>query len=179
MNLTHEQAREHLRRGFPVLHNGVEIEPTRLANGAYAQNPKNLPDGDQGGAYIATRHQDGHHTRAGLVHVIQSGGGVLHNGSVITDINELPAEATLASGDLARLAAVKQQQDAEAAKIKEAQAATERAIEDARQRAAEARTEAAAGGSQPTQAQQLLAGAPKLGGVPNPEPMPAAGRRKG
>lgn len=44
-------------------------------------------------------HRDGRLTRAGMEHVIRSGGSVLHEGRTLTRVEELPSEAALAAGD--------------------------------------------------------------------------------
>lgn len=80
-----------------------------------------------------TTHRDanGRLTRAGMEHAIKSGGGVLHNGEVITSLSQLPDEVTLARGDAARLEAHLEDLDRQQAALALQRQRAERALHGA------------------------------------------------
>lgn len=88
-------------------------------------------------------HYDEHGrlTRAGAVHVIQSGGSVLVHGKHYNTLDKLPGEAEFAKGSTAA-------QDAARARLKEQQAAAQREL-DALDAPAPKPAKPAAGGQAP------------------------------
>jgi hypothetical protein len=111
MNITRDEAVDHLTRGYPVLINGVYTEPTR-GRGQMIVAPKNVPAADTGTKFAATRHDDGTFTRAGMAAVIQAGGSIMFPGSnePVTDVADLPAEEAIAAGSVKRLEKIREQQ---------------------------------------------------------------------
>ena len=159
--LTRDQAVGHLRRGFPVIANGMLVEPNRLSDGTKAV-PGHFPAGD--GTFVATRHDNGHFTRDGLEQIIRSGGSVSHGGVIIDRLEDLPPDAELAAGDVARLEAIREQQQESIRRLQEEQERVNAELERARAATAKAAAEKAAAPAPAAAATQPME-APKLGTV--------------
>lgn len=143
--ITRKTAEDHLKKGWPVIHEGVQVN-----------RPEDLPPEDAKGEYHATRLPDGNLSRAGMEQVLKEGGTVMHHGKAIDKIDDLPGEADLAAGDAAQEDLLLAGYD-EQIKAIEAKKATIIAGRGARAKAAKAADEAAKTADAKTKADKAAA----------------------
>jgi len=123
MPLSRDDAKKHLKRGWPV-----------IANGAQVSRLQDLPSEDAEAKFEATRHEDGNLNRRGLEQAFKEGGTVMIHGRHIESLDDLPDEASLAEGDKQRLEMVQASLDEQLAQLQSQRARLNQSLEVAEQR---------------------------------------------
>jgi hypothetical protein len=123
MKINRQQAEQHLKEGRPVAFYPEEGPHRTLDPGAVegrrGSRNVNLPGEDEAGQYLLVRDEKGNLTRAGMEHVLRSGGTVLLDGELLESAADLPSEADLAKGDAQRTAQVRQAIDNQIATLQQ------------------------------------------------------------
>lgn len=114
-----------------------------LFQGRELRSSKEFPAEAEGQEFTAMRDASGNLTRAGMEHVIATGGSVMHNGTLLERVDDLPAEEDLAAGDSRRLDAIASSYDEQIATLQGRRAAIDR-----EQQRAEAKATAPAAGQE-------------------------------
>jgi hypothetical protein len=118
--MTRQQAEQALARGEHLAVAGRHVTHKRdLPPRTVA--PDGTPGPDELEAVVA-RTPDGKLTHAGMRHAIEHGGSVLHQGEVLTSLEQLPTEADLARGNDQQTQAVAQSIDQQIAALQQQRA---------------------------------------------------------
>lgn len=174
MQVERDEAIALLRRGIPVLATGPVGTPSGVRELRSAKDVPREPDDTHEGRpleFHRLRDDSGNWTRAGMEHAIRSGGSVMHRGTVIERVEDLPGEAELAAADQTRLRAEAERIDGQIAELAARRAAIARqgqeAAEAARRTRAAAREERLADDVAQGEG-RIVAGQPAQAGQPSP-----------